>query len=370
MEVDMRRAIVRGVGAFVCVLSLLPSVVQASNSSFIDKLGKNDFVANTVPANGDQNPYGVAVVEHSTGKLVKGDILVSNFNNSDNKQGIGTTIVEISPGGAVNLFAHIMAADVAGRCPGGVGLTTALVVLQQGWVIVGSLPTTDGTTATAKAGCLIVLNSQGKVAGTIEGGVINGPWDMTAVERGNTVALFVTNVLNGNVATSSSVVNEGTVVRLDLRVDKAGLRELSRTVIGDGFAEKADPVALIIGPTGVGLGHDGTLYVADSLENRIAAISDALKRKTSAGTGTTVTANGAVNDPLGLVIAPNGNILETNGNDGNLVEISPHASLIVTKTIDTTGIGAGTLFGLAVSPNNQGVYYVNDGDNTFHLLHK
>ena len=39
------------------------------------------------------------------------------------------------------------------------------------------------------------------------------------------------------------------------------------------------------------------------------------------------------------------------------------------KNIDTTGTGGGTLFGLAIAPNGNGVYFVNDGNNTLNLLH-
>lgn len=75
----------------------------------------------------------------------------------------------------------------------------------------------------------------------------------------------------------------------------------------------------MIGPTGVALGHDDVLYVADTLANRIAAIPHALFRSTDAGTGTTVSAGGALNAPLGLAVAGNGHILTTNGGDGNMV---------------------------------------------------
>jgi hypothetical protein len=51
-------------------------------------------------------------------------------------------------------------------------------------VVVGSTPSTDGTAATAQAGCLIVLDSQGKARETISGHGINGPWDMTAFSAG------------------------------------------------------------------------------------------------------------------------------------------------------------------------------------------
>jgi sugar lactone lactonase YvrE len=113
---------------------------------------------------------------------------------------------------------------------------------------------------------------------------------------------------------------------------------------------------------------DGTLYVADTLQNRIAAIANAPFRMNSGGTGTTVSENGALNQPLGLALAPNGDILTVNGGDGNIVETTPAGTQVAVKTIDTSGAGAGTLFGLAVV-RGTGVYFVDDGDNTLDLLH-
>jgi hypothetical protein len=64
-------------------------------------------IVSTVPANGDVNPYGVAFVPNGfpkSGALEPGDILVSNFNNSGNLQGTGTTIVSVAPTGGVSVF--------------------------------------------------------------------------------------------------------------------------------------------------------------------------------------------------------------------------------------------------------------------------
>jgi hypothetical protein len=356
------------------VLAIAPTLVQASGSSFIGQFNAIKTIVSTVPKNGDVNPYGVAVVHNSIGILTKGNILVSNFNNSANLQGTGTTIVQISPSGQRHLFAQISASKVPGPCPGGVGLTTALVVLQRGWVIVGSLPTSDGTSATAQAGCLLVLNSWGKVTETFSGSPINGPWDMTASDTGSQAALFVTNVLNGTVKANGNVVNRGTVLRLDLHVPAQGQGQptiTSTTVIGSGFSQRTDPAALVIGPTGVGL-SGSTLYVADSLNNRIAAIPNALTRHSTAFAGRDVTSNGILNDPLGLTIAPNGHILTANGNDGFLVETTPSGSQIDSQLLDHTGTppGAGCLFGLVVVPGGTGVYFVDDCTNTLNLLHK
>ena len=356
-----------GAGALLVAASALAA------SSFVGPLNTISTVASTVPKNGDVNPYGVAVVPASTGRLVAGDVLVSNFNNHRNLQGTGSTIVQISPAGAMSLFASLAPNKLPGPCPGGVGLTTALAVLQSGWVVVGSLPTKNGMSQTAQAGCLIVLNSMGTPIKTIAGDPINGPWDMTALDGGSTATLFVTNVLNGTVAASPNTVDGGTVVRVNLTSPTSGLPTVtSETVIGDQFPERTDPAALVVGPTGVGLSGT-TLYVADSVGNQVASIPNALTATTPVS-GTTVSMNGSINDPLGLTIAPGGDLLTTNGADGNLVETTTAGTQLAVKTLDTTPAppgpnGNGALFGLAVTPDNTGVYYVDDATNTLNLLH-
>jgi len=362
---------------------LLPSVAiaialaapSAAASSFIGSFSTVSEVASTVPGNGDVNPYGVAIVPTTTGSLVANNILVSNFNASSNAQGTGSTIVQITPGGAVTLFSQITPSQVSG-CPGGVGLTTALVALQTGFVVVGSLPTSDGTAATAKAGCLIVLDDNGNVVETFSGSKINGPWDMTASDSGSQVSLFVTNVLNGTVAANGRVVTKGTVLRIDLDIPANGTpREKKLTVIASGFPERTDPNALVIGPTGVGLSADGkTLFVADTLANRIAGISNPLNRHKSDGLGTTVAQGIPLNGPLGLAVAPNNDILTVNSGDGNIIESTLTGTMTSVATLDTTVApplpnGAGALFGLAVVPGGAGIYFVDDAENQLNLFH-
>jgi hypothetical protein len=366
-------AVAGAVGAVLAAgLALAPAAGASTRPSFAGGFKTITKVASTVPKNGDLNPYGVAVVTRSMNRLSKGDVLVSNFNDKANTQGTGTTIVEVAPNHTVRLFAQISAAHLPGACPGGIGLTTALSILGNGWVVVGSLPTVAGNPATSKAGCLLVLNSEGRVVETFHGHGINGPWDMTAVSGRGASSLFVTNVLNGTVAGGGKLVHRGTVLRLLVTTPAHGLpRMIAATTVGSGFAEETNPSALVIGPTGVGLGTNGTLFVADTLSNRIAAIPNALVRQHSAGTGLTVSKNGAIQGPLGLVLAPGGDILAANAQNGNLVEITPKGRQVAVKTLDKSGspAGAGALFGLAVAPSGDGVYFVDDATNTLDLLH-
>jgi hypothetical protein len=367
------RAAAVAVGAVaLAAFAIAPAAEAGTQSSFIGQFHKIKTIASTVPANGDVNPYGVAVVPSSVGSLVKGDVLVSNFNNSGNLQGTGTTIVQVSPGGQQTVFAQINASSLPGPCPGGVGLTTALGILPGGWVVVGSLPTSDGTSGTAQAGCLLVVNNQGRVAETIAGHGINGPWDMATVSAGPLAALFVSNVLNGTVAANGGTVNQGTVERLVLQLRGNKPPQLiAHTIIGSGFGERTDSAALVVGPTGLGLNANGTLFVADSVGNRITAIPGALVRFGSAGIGNVVTTNGYLNTPLGLTVAPNGNVLTVNAGDGFLVETTPGGSQIAKAQLDSSGSppGAGALFGLALTPKANGIYYVDDAANTLNLFH-
>lgn len=341
------------------------AVTQSPHPDSVTMLGS------TVPANGDVNPYGVARVPRTVGRLVEGRFLVSNFNNAANEQGTGTTIVQMAPNGSMQLFAQIDPSTVS--CPGGIGLTTALVALRSGFVVVGSLPTTDGTAATAQSGCLLILDSSGKVVEAVSGHHINGPWDMTAVDAGRTFVLFVTNVLNGTVAAGGSVVNEGTVVRLLFTTQQGEApRMLDSSVIASGFPERTDPAALVIGPTGAAFDREtGSLLVADSLDNRIAAIPNALVRTQTAGTGSTISVGGAFNDPLGISLIGR-DLFVANGDDGNIVEVNITSGQQVHVTLaDSSGgppPGAGALFGLWTLRNGE-VYFVDDATNTFNLLH-
>jgi hypothetical protein len=342
-------------------------------AAFINRFHHIRTIVSTVPANGDVNPYGVFVIRQSIGRLHRGNVLVSNFNNKNNLQGTGSTIVQISPSGHRSLFAQIKASMLPGRCPGGVGLTTALEVLPGGWVVVGSTPSKNGMAATAKAGCLIVLNRSGRVAETFSGRGINGPWDSTMVSYGRIADLFVDNVLNGTVKANGKVVFRGTVLRLTLLLSsRRAPRLVSTTKIGSGFPQQTNATAFILGPTGLGLGGYDTLYVADTQDSTISAIRNAVVRSSSAGTGGSVTSGGKLNMPLGLAIAPNGNLLTVNGGDGRIVETTPAGRQIAQRFLDRTPpppIGAGALFGLAVAPRGSGIYYVDDDTNTLRLLH-
>jgi hypothetical protein len=357
-------------GALMALGAAGGAAASGASTPFLSSLHTIRTVGSTVPSNGDVNPYGLSVVPTSVGPLKAGDYLISNFNAKSNNQGTGTTIVQMTPSGKLSVFAQINAMSLPGSCPGGVGLTTALGILPRGYVVVGSLPTTNGKSATAQLGCLIVLDSSGHPVETIAGANIQGPWDMATVTKGHTTTLFVSNVLNGGAKVGLHTIDNSTVVRIRLSTAGAGKpKVLGEQVVASKIPWRDDKAALAIGPTGAALGANGTLYVADTLESRIIAIPDAMTRTTAlADKGIAITSGGHLSQPLGLEIAPNGDIITTNAGDGNIVETTPAGHQVAVAAGDAK-TGAGSLFGLAIAPGGKGLLYVDDGLNTLRLLH-
>ncbi|HEV3344214.1 MAG TPA: hypothetical protein VG125_27810, partial [Pirellulales bacterium] len=326
-------------------------------------------VPTTGPTAGDQNPYGLAFVPSNfkgQGTLQPGDLLVSDFNNAGTPanpgglQGLGSTILRITPQGATSVF-------FAG--PPGLGLTTALGVLRNGDVLVGSVPTTDGTSATIQPGALLVLDANGKLLEKITDSRLDSPWDLTINDRGATAQVFVANVVSG------------TVTRIDLKVPRDGKpRVRSETVIASGFTSKPNGTALILGPTG--LAYDArtdTLYVAATADNTIFAIPDAGRRRTDAGTGRDLFAGQSdphLHGPLGLILAPNGDLIVSNGDavspdsaqPSELVEFTAQGQFVAEFSVDANAGGA---FGIAATDDNGQLRFaaVDDNTNTVSVWH-
>jgi hypothetical protein len=306
-------------------------------------------IVSTVPPNGDLNPYGVAFVpanfSSGNGPLQPGDILVSNFNNSMNLQGTGTTIVRIPVNGPVSTF---FAGPPHPQGSTGLGLSTALAVLRKGFVIVGNVPSKDGTSATVGSGSLLVIDNTGQHVGTINGPLIKGPWDMTVQDEGDRAIAFVSNVL------------AGTVVRLELSVALTGVALTNTTVIASGYHHRGDPSAFEVGPTG--LVYDSAtdvLYVASTEDNAVFAVQQAATRSGSGGTGTIIYTDAVhLHGPLAMAEAPNGHLLVSNSDVINsdpsqpseIVEFTKTGQFVKQLSVDPAQGGS---FGLAVKATFQ-----------------
>ena len=161
------------------VIAPAAQALASTPAPFLAKFHKIATIGSTVPGNGDVNPYGTVVIRSNHGKLRAGNILISNFNNRANLQGTGTTIVQLDPAtGRRTLFAHISgplplllprrdrAQHGSGGTPGWLGRGGQHAIRRR-------------AVATAKAGCLIVLNSAAVRSRRSPALGINGPWDMT-----------------------------------------------------------------------------------------------------------------------------------------------------------------------------------------------
>jgi hypothetical protein len=351
-------------------LLLATAAPASADEGMLEKIHRQSILGTTSPDNGDQNPYAVVVAPASVGTIQKNDVLISNFNNATNLQGLGSTIVSFNPTQKkLTQFARIPS-NLAG-CPGGIGLGTAMTMLKSGWVIVGSAPSRDGTAATKGPGCLIVLDAHGQVAGTWTGPDIDAPWgNMAVIDNGSTATLFVSNVgFDIGAQNAEEPTKKATVLRIDLTIPDGKPPVITRkTVVGSGFAAQGDKDVFLIGPTGLALGPDGTLYVSDAIGNRITAIPKAASRADSAGTGQEVTKDGLLHRPLAMAMAPNGHLLVVNGTNGQVVEIDPQTGKqIYARWIDANKAqsppGSGDLFGIALTPEGDGFYYVEDEVN-------
>jgi hypothetical protein len=200
---------------------------------------------------------------------------------------------------------------------------------------------------------------------------------MATVDRGDRAILFISMAGFGvqgpkvvDPATHYPVtVHLATVLRLELTIAEGKPPVLqSQTVVGDGFAQRSDLDNFLFGPTGLTLGADDTLYVTDGLENEITAISEATTRTASAGKGRVITKDGLLGWPLAMVMTPGGHLLVCNGKNGQAVEIDPvTGKQIYAQWLDSNQAqsppGNGDLFGLALTPDGKGIYYVVDDIN-------
>lgn len=350
-QVNTKNFAALGVLALATLNTTIPAFAQEERV-----LPQPSVTVTTVPVNGDVNPYGVAFVPSGfpkTGLIQSGDLLVSNFNNSKNLQGTGTTIIRIDSKGKQSTFFQGQP---------GLGLSTALNVMRQGLVFVGDMPTKDGTCATADRGAMLILDSNAKVLASLSGPAINGPWDSTLFDAGDFAHLFVANALSG------------TIVRFDLILAGGSLSLRSVTQIASGYVHRCDPNALVVAPTGLVYDVEtDTLYVASSGDNAIFAVANAGSTGSDNGMGSVVfNDQNHLHGALAMTMAPNGHLLVTNNDVVNGDENQP--SEIVEFTKDGQFVGQlpvdpaqGGSFGLAFDqPKNGFVRFaaVNDNQNT------
>jgi len=299
----------------------------------------------TVPSNGDTTPYGLAFVPEGFPEgaaISKGTLLVSNFNSSSTA-GQGTTIITVNPNtGQTGLFFQ-------GSSP--IGFTNALTIARVGLVFAGSLPTSSGV---AEPGPLDVLDGNGNLVKQLNSSeLVDGPWGMALNDRDNTAQLFVSNIFDasGNFA--------GSITRLEVLMSPSGITVLNKITIASGYTSAPDTAGTVVGPAGLAYDrYNDILYVAAEGDNAIYKLKGAGRATSDLGKGQVIYDDQTVlHGPLGLIFAPNGDLITANADPAHfppsatdpseIIEITPHGTFVRKFSIDPN---PGSAF--AVDTNN------------------
>jgi hypothetical protein len=330
-------------------------------------------ISSTIPHNGDLNPYGIVFVPEGfpAGTLTPGDVLVSNFNNKANLQGLGTTIIKLNPNGPVAQPVPVgqngnAVTFFTSQLP---GLTTALGVLRAGFVVVGNVPTTDGTSGTIQQGALQIVDGSGNVVTRLaDPTLLDSPWDLTINDQGSIAQIFVSNVLSGIVS------------RLDVMIDTSGIMIVQIVTVAKGYIHRADPSALVVGPTGLAYDPEtDVLYVASTGDNAIFAVAGAAKAITPANKGTVVFSDPRhLHGPLGLVFAPNRHLITGNGDAENpdpnhpseIVEFTKQGAFVREFSLDPNPAAPFGLATVLTHPSKFDFATVNDNTNAVAVYHR
>ena len=323
----------------------------------------NANVASVVAPNGDQNPYGIAIVPQTVKNLVKGNILVADFNNKANTSGAGTTILQVNPmTGTSSVFYQ----DVTSTGPVGIAINPKNDIVWLGDYGTATNGTNSNVLVIAPTGTLVSTFNNSSTAGTSFVGVwgqafglLNGKPSFYWGNAGNAT----TGTGGGNVWSVSPGTGGTTPNGQPLNSTYAEIAS------GQGATPAGGSVATAAGPQGMVFDSTtGTLYETNSADNTLYAINMTAGARTV--NTSVVYQGGELKNPNNVVINPlNGDLLVVNGGNNNLVEITPAGQVVARVNLGAAPLGA--LFGLAATTDAAGnlvIYYVNDNENSLHVL--
>jgi hypothetical protein len=341
--------------AAIVVPNRVPPAVAASIGfgSVVGKLHHVVTIGSTVdPKNGDQNPYGLAIAPTTAGMIKAGDLIISNFNDSANIQGLGTTLEVLHPTPGSKPISLISDPHLTG---------SAAVAMPP-----GSFPWVASYTANDNP----IVTPSGQLATSLNTFGWTGPWGQafspTAGPRG-TSAFYESNAYDGS------------IVRIN--VTKRGT--FTFDTIATGFSVNHGVPGNILAPAG--LTYDSTsdvLYIVDSNANRVVAFQQPGKIPangivvTSTGFGGpagsmahVVFAGKPLQAPISAALLFNGNLVVGNTTNNKLIELTPSGHAVNERLLDTGAKGA--LFGIVAtgtSISTTKIYFNDDNDNMVKVL--
>jgi len=329
-------------------------------ASILQFLDTETTIGSTVdPTNGDQNPYGLDIAKISSGLIRVGDLVVCNFNDSENTQGNGTTVIALhpTPGASpthVAKDASLKGCDALALAPGGPIWAAAFVA-------------NDNP----------IVSPGGSVISTLAGGPWHGPFGQAFSSRPTPF---------GNASFYESNASDGSIVRIN--ITNSGF---TFNVIATGFAVNHGAPGSILGPSGLQYNNaTDTLYIVDGANNSVVTFSGVSTIPAGGITVSGLTFSGAfasrahvlfsgspLNGPISSALLSNGTVIVGNTSDPSgqnlMVELSSTGSVLNVKNVDTGAAGA--IFGMVAAqtstnptPSSVKVYFNDDNDNTVKVL--
>ncbi len=300
------------------------------------------------PLNGDRNPYGLAVAPVSGGKIAAGDLVVCNFNDALNIQGLGTTIEVLKP--KIGSKPQRLISD-----PRLTGCAALALGSSAPWV--AALDANDNP----------IVSGSGVLVNAINTYPWTGPWGQAFV-----------NSPGGYGAFYESNANDGSIVRIDLTTP------FTFEKIVTGFSVNHGVPGSILAPSG--LTYDAVrdvLYIVDGNADRVVSIqspgfvhSGGISvtptgfAGPSAASAHVVWKGKPLNAPISAALLFNGDLVVGNTGNNDLIEIEPGHGVVGARLLD--GGAPGALFGIAAvgtSVATTRVYFNDDNRNAVEVLY-
>ena len=355
-----------GAGAAVAAIAATSSATPAYGAATTGGIGAapDKTVASVIAPNGDRDPFGIAIVPLTMGKLTAGNLLVAEFGNKNGTAGAGTTILQVNPAtGKTSVFFH--GGPVAG--PVGVAINPA-----NDGVWVGDY----GAAANGTAANDLLIAPNGKVKAVYTDVTTHGAASFVGVwGQGVSASAGKISFYYGEAGNASTGTGGGDVVRLTPHpkgpVNGQPVNATyAQIATGQGQTPPGGNAATAAGPQGYAFAADGILYETNDADNTLYAIPHAATAQSPVATRIVYRGH-ALQSPENVVIDPrNGDLLVVNANDNRLVVITPGGKLVASRDL-AANQPAGALFGLAIGTNAAGdlvLYYTNSNTSTLHEL--
>jgi hypothetical protein len=320
---------------------------SADRTAVLPKLTKETTIGSTVdPLNGDVNPYGLTIAPAGGGSISKGDLVVCNFNDSNNIQGLGTTleVLHPTPGSQPT---HLAADPTLTGC--------AAIAMGDPNPWVAAYDANDNP----------VVSDSGQIITPINNYAWTGPWGQAFVAPPKGAPAFY-----------ESNANDGSLVRINLG------NPFTFDKIVTGFPVNHGVPGGILAPSG--LTYDvkrDLLYVVDGENDEVVSIHH--PAQVPAG-GIRVTDHGfagpdakfahvvyrgaPLDAPISAALLFNGDLAVGNTGNNAIVELAGD-KVVAMRNVDSGTAGA--IFGMVASgtsPQTEKLYFNDDNDNTVKVL--